>query len=210
MKLNKPSISMSNLLELFGDKGIFKIPAFQRDYSWTKENVEVLFDDLLSEMNKKEDYHLGNITVIVPHRFEQHIIDGQQRMTTLYFILKEVISRLEDYAKNNFSNKYLFNTDSRGNIISEKILTEAEKNIDIPLEIKELIKTRVDNINDMDQFIDFLLDNVYIFVTTFQIYHMPEIKEELIRSIFKHFINMNTKGKPFDQAEINNLMEYLK
>lgn len=210
MKINKPSLSMVNLQELFGDKGVLKIPAFQRSYSWTKDNINVLFDDLISEWELKEDYHLGNITLVVPHRFEQHIIDGQQRITTLFFILKEVISRLEEYPKNNFSNKYLNDCDPRGGkIISEKMLTEAEKNVDIPDEIKEEIKNRVDQI-DPDKFIDFLLDDVYLFVTKFQVYHMPEIKEELIKSIFKHFINMNTKGKPFDQAEINNLMAYLK
>lgn len=210
MKLNRPSLSMENLMGLFGDKGIFKIPSFQRDYSWTKENINILFDDLLAEMEKKEDYHLGNITVVIPHRFEQHIIDGQQRMSTLYFIMKDVISRLDEYVKNNYTTKYLSNTNSRGTFISEKILTEAEKNLDIPMEIKEQIKNRIDEIKDLDMFIDYLLDNVFIFITKFQIYDTPEIKEELIKSIFKHFINMNTKGKPFNQSEINNLMEYLK
>lgn len=78
-------ISISRLFNS-DDNGSFKnkpisVPAFQRPYSWNKENWGMLWDDIIEQIDQKE-YFLGSIVTISNEEgFE--IIDGQQRITTL-------------------------------------------------------------------------------------------------------------------------------
>ena len=69
----------------------FIVPSFQRGYRWTKNEVERLFNDLwefLAKSRKEigEFYCLQPIVVKrIPHRKSAYyLIDGQQRLTTIY------------------------------------------------------------------------------------------------------------------------------
>ena len=77
-------------------KGMYNVPVYQRPYSWDKEQVEVLIDDIIEAYNsdsKYEGYYTGNI--IIHDKNEKidgliqkyDIIDGQQRITTFSLIL---------------------------------------------------------------------------------------------------------------------------
>src|SRR5574344_515253 len=74
------------------DKDVLKynIPNYQRGYKWTKENIEVLLNDLRNffDNNQENDkyYCLQNIT-ICKNGSVFNLIDGQQRITTLYVLL---------------------------------------------------------------------------------------------------------------------------
>lgn len=90
---------MWNLETLF--ESIYEVPAYQRPYSWDKEQVEVLLADIsgvfFSE-EKEEGYYTGNLIVYdrndkVNGRIARYdIIDGQQRITTFSLILLAVYS----------------------------------------------------------------------------------------------------------------------
>lgn len=68
----------------------FEIPVYQRLYEWEKEQIETLLDDMKKAYNdNKKEYFIGNITTSKKVENEQEIyvlIDGQQRLTTLWFI----------------------------------------------------------------------------------------------------------------------------
>lgn len=82
-----------DLEELF--KQIYNVPVYQRPYSWEKEQVNVLLEDLFSsyEEDKNSGYYIGNIIIYdksekidgIINKYE--IIDGQQRITTFALIL---------------------------------------------------------------------------------------------------------------------------
>lgn len=90
---------MWNLETLF--KLIYEVPVYQRPYSWDKEQVEILLNDIaeayVSE-DKEEGYYTGNIIVYdVDNKVngiisKYDIIDGQQRITTFSLILLSVYS----------------------------------------------------------------------------------------------------------------------
>lgn len=65
-----------------GLKRKYIIPCFQREYSWKEEEIEQLIQNL---KDVKEKYCLGIIT-IQDKKNEMLLIDGQQRITTLYLI----------------------------------------------------------------------------------------------------------------------------
>lgn len=76
-------------------KQIYNVPVYQRPYSWDKEQVDVLLDDLFKAYteDKTLGYYVGNIIVHDSNSKENgsilkfEIVDGQQRITTFSLIL---------------------------------------------------------------------------------------------------------------------------
>lgn len=72
------------------------IPVYQRNYDWKPENCARLFDDLI-EMVKdgREEHFFGSIVSQTPHG-ERVIIDGQQRITTVFLLFAAIAKQLKD------------------------------------------------------------------------------------------------------------------
>ena len=60
----------------------FEIPFYQRAYSWRKQDIE----KLISDISAKDGHYFGNIVVKQNGDNKFIIIDGQQRLTTIYII----------------------------------------------------------------------------------------------------------------------------
>lgn len=70
-----------------GINGNFFIPAYQRGYRWTQDEVHKLLDDLLeSAIEGRKRYSLQPIVVKKRKNGDWELIDGQQRLTTLWLI----------------------------------------------------------------------------------------------------------------------------
>ncbi len=72
----------------------YVIPLFQRHYSWKKDQWKTLWDDFIElyEGNDERDHFLGAIVTMPidmqPHGISKYLlIDGQQRIITLFIIL---------------------------------------------------------------------------------------------------------------------------
>jgi len=63
----------------------FRIPPYQRPYSWTTEQVDDLWEDLLE--NASTGHFLGSLVLSTEHEFRPLVIDGQQRLTTLMILM---------------------------------------------------------------------------------------------------------------------------
>ena len=83
-----------NLENLF--KFIYNVPVYQRPYSWDKEQIDVLLNDIIEAYkseSKNEGYYTGNIIVFDKNDkingliTKYDIIDGQQRITSFTLIL---------------------------------------------------------------------------------------------------------------------------
>ncbi|WQR92701.1 DUF262 domain-containing protein [Helicobacter pylori] len=96
-----------NTINDFFSKGstIFSIPAYQRNYTWGKENCEKLLEDIINISQNKKTHFMGSITYIL-HWIDDGkslrqlrefvIIDGQQRITTLMLLLKAIETKIQD------------------------------------------------------------------------------------------------------------------
>lgn len=86
-------------------KGEFYVPSYQRGYRWDESQVNALLDDVYS--NKEKPYCLQPIVVRKDEQGRYELIDGQQRLTTLFIIYKFMIDRWPDYIENiNYSLTY--------------------------------------------------------------------------------------------------------
>lgn len=97
INVNKQSVAQ--LLET-GKTTPFVIPEYQRPYAWSDDQVTVLFDDLweftatLGGSEREGTYFLGCIVSYENDNKEQEIIDGQQRLTSLFLLLRAIYSHL--------------------------------------------------------------------------------------------------------------------
>ena len=85
---------MWNLENLF--KSIYNVPVYQRPYSWDREQIQVLLEDIYDSYtgpDKEDGYYTGNLIIFDKNEkingliSMYDIIDGQQRITTFSLIL---------------------------------------------------------------------------------------------------------------------------
>jgi uncharacterized protein with ParB-like and HNH nuclease domain len=97
ISVNKQSVS--ELLKT-GRTKPFIIPEYQRPYDWTSEQIETLFEDIwefattIGGLNQNSSYFLGSIVSFENEDAQQEIIDGQQRITSLFLLLRAIYTKL--------------------------------------------------------------------------------------------------------------------
>lgn len=97
ISVNKQSVS--ELLRT-GRTKPFIIPEYQRPYAWTTDEAETLFEDIwefattIGGLDQNGSYFLGSIVSFENEDGEQEIIDGQQRITSLFLLLRAIYTKL--------------------------------------------------------------------------------------------------------------------
>lgn len=103
-------------------RGTFYIPAYQRGYRWERTQVKTLLNDLYQCMEangQEKDYCLQPVVVQKKGvqkkgKLQYDLIDGQQRLTTIYILLRYAHQNFEtDYAHQNFEPKFSFKYETR-------------------------------------------------------------------------------------------------
>lgn len=97
------------------NKKQYCIPVFQRDYAWTEEQCTKLFEDIVMAYKKDRPHFCGSF-VYAPLGSKKHIdsyiiIDGQQRFTTLYILIKALADSADDDRDKDALQRYLYNED---------------------------------------------------------------------------------------------------
>lgn len=76
------------LAQLFSGDHVFSFPAFQRPYRWTKDEALTLVDDVAAACLRDDPgYFLGNLVLTRGTTREAMVIDGRQRLTTLFMLI---------------------------------------------------------------------------------------------------------------------------
>ncbi|GAA7200928.1 GmrSD restriction endonuclease domain-containing protein [Helicobacter pylori] len=119
----------------------FVIPIYQRVYSWEKEQCKQLWDDIIKTggNDQIEGHFIGSIVFVhdgiysTSHN-ELLIIDGQQRLTTITLLLTALRDHLNDedeflekFSRQKIQNRYLINSDEKGDKKFRLILSESDK-----------------------------------------------------------------------------------
>lgn len=90
----------------------YVIPLFQRSYSWTNKEWDILWKDLveLCEAENPRTHFIGSIvnmpTVSVPEGVAKFLlIDGQQRLTTIFILLILLRNKAHEMQKTEFAEE---------------------------------------------------------------------------------------------------------
>ena len=114
-----------NIGDLLGSNNLFKIPNYQRPYSWTEEatqlveDVENHIEENRGEKRKETQYFSGSIITCPNKDGSQDIIDGQQRLITICITLSILRHLISDESTKNQIHEMLIQKELPLNNISE-------------------------------------------------------------------------------------------
>ncbi|WQT55615.1 DUF262 and DUF1524 domain-containing protein [Helicobacter pylori] len=132
----------ATLLEFFeqNQTNQFVIPIYQRLYSWGKEQCKQLWDDIIKigGNDKMNGHFIGSILYVLDGNTHSNnpllIIDGQQRLTTITLLFIALRDHLNDedeflkkFSRQKIQNRYLINSDEKGDKKFKLILSESDK-----------------------------------------------------------------------------------
>lgn len=85
------------------------IPSYQRDYAWRERNVDDLFDDVEEALEVGGGHYLGTFILSQQDKGSPvHVVDGQQRLTTLTMVLDALIDAVNDPGiKQHYRNTFI-------------------------------------------------------------------------------------------------------
>ena len=129
--------------DLIGNGKIYRVPPFQRDYSWNEENWENLWQDILAlHRNPDSSHYMGALVLQSSSTSDKEftIIDGQQRLASLSIIAIAVIDKIQKLVEREeqknanqerqeiLKRTYLSDRDPRSLRYSSKILLNENNN----------------------------------------------------------------------------------
>ena len=211
----------------------FLIPEYQRPYSWTSDQIDTLFNDIWEftcnegGTDKEGTYFLGSIVSYENDRGEQEIIDGQQRITSIFLLLRAIYTKLNgveektEEAKNFINkiepliwstNKLTGKVDYSSILLNSKVISETEnetlKNI---LESGEIDKESEDNYSkNYNQILKLIeeksVENAlmiyqFIYALLNQVIILP-ITADSQETALTIFSTLNDRGLPLSDADI--------
>jgi hypothetical protein len=229
---------MNNTLELKTINELkqynFYIPSYQRGYRWTPNEVEELLNDIsefsprpVGESDKTTWYCLQPIVVKENKNKQFEVIDGQQRLTTIYLILHFLNSRYREpeklfeveYQTRNKSSSFLKNLEkgqhNESNVDFYHISNAYKK-------ICEWFDRPNFNINDFESKFKFNSkviwyesseDDAIAIFTRINIGKIPLTNAELIKALFLNSSNFDKKINDkirLKQLEISSEWDYIE
>ena len=89
----------ASYLELIGNGKTFRVPPYQRDYAWTQQEWEDLWNDVVELRGEPDSRHYMGALVVQTRGDRQFlVIDGQQRLATISLLALAVIRKLQRMA----------------------------------------------------------------------------------------------------------------
>lgn len=220
---------------LVDDEKFYQIPDYQRPYSWDKDNLSDLIEDLTTAylQNEKDTYFCGSLVLVNNEndkRFD--IIDGQQRITTftilacvfrdLYF--DKLNNRAKDYIKGSIQDKYEENKRKLKFLTNEKYQIDFEETVLKQIHFqstKQVEKDFKDNryLHNAHYLRDFIAEKVKehnIYINDFVIWFYENTVLTVITcpsqdSAIQIFNVLNDRGMPLSSIDIlkSSLMQKL-
>jgi uncharacterized protein with ParB-like and HNH nuclease domain len=195
----------------------YVIPLFQRSYSWDKKEWEVLWEDIveLCETENPRTHFIGSIvsmpTVSVPEGVAKYLlIDGQQRITTIFIILSLLRDRARENNQRNIADEinecYLVNKFKEGMDFFKLMPTQIDRET-----FKRIIQTREIEIEDqITRAYDFFKRKVKqknietetlkkVITTCFSIVSIVLDADDNPYLVFE---SLNSKGRPLTPADL--------
>lgn len=234
-------VNKQNVVDLLksGKDHPFVIPEYQRPYAWSDDEIVTLFDDLWdfsierTTASGAKTYFLGSIVSFENANGEKEIIDGQQRITSLFLLLRAVYSKLESEENKtkeveNFINKIQpalwLEDELTGDVDKSKILLRSDVATDQGNEIlRNILETGVADKNSRDNYSHNFNKFIELYeekakVSAMQMFHfinallnysiLLPISADSQDTALTIFSTLNNRGLPLSDADIFKSLIY--
>lgn len=89
----------TSYLELIGNGRTYRVPPYQRDYAWTQQEWEDLWNDIVELRGEPDGRHYMGALVVQTHSDREFfVVDGQRRLATICLLALAIIAKLERMA----------------------------------------------------------------------------------------------------------------
>ena len=170
------------------DNVTYEIPIYQRNYAWEKDEIAALVRDVWDACEKSKGvYYIGTLVTYDNDNTIFEVIDGQQRLTTLFLLLKALdkeVKNMLTYRARRKSNETIKNLPNFCGLYDNGIKTGY---INAVLAIKEIVED-----GRKEQFANYLLNSVHIIH-----YRVPKDVD-----LNHYFEVMNSRGEQLEKHEI--------
>jgi len=204
-------------------KGQIKIPKFQRDFVWSIEKTAKLLDSILKgypigtfilwETNERlnDIKNIGNLELPpVPDDIKvQYVLDGQQRITSLYAAFLGASIQKEGEKKiTNYGSIFVDLEGDIDNNDEQIIVSEQPENTFITL--NEILNFNDNLLEIKEQFSDEKFKKIHQYSQTFSTYDFSTVvlRKEDIDSAIEVFTRINTGGQTLTLFEIMSAKTY--
>lgn len=181
----------------------YMIPVYQRNYAWEEDEITALIKDVYdsASKNSKAPYYIGTLVTFKRGDSEYEVIDGQQRLTTIYIILKAL-------GVKQFRNKLTYGARKASASTIQKLDDypdlgeEVDDGIRNGYKFAEKAINTIINVSERKAFEQYFLHNVHIIH-----YSVPKDVD-----LNHYFEVMNSRGEQLEKHEIvkSKLSQYLK
>lgn len=207
---------LKGIFELINSDYNFLIPTYQRDYSWSEEQINVFLQDIWDRSVDKKTHYMGSLAIALDQKNKfLRLIDGQQRITTSLLLIKAMIEKFKNTKslsmpkellnlKDKLSKKYINASSDYGEMsYVKKILSNyfsfssSDKSFKASNSYKNYLQITnfLDNLK-AEEFDKFYLSFVYEFVIS-----ELRFKNDLGNEI-QIFENLNSKGMELSQWDL--------
>ncbi len=181
----------------------YVIPIYQRNYAWEEEEITALIKDVYDSFRKnpKAPYYIGTLVTYKRGDNAYEVIDGQQRLTTIYIILK-VMGYQELKNKLTFAARELSDSTLKKLDAHPKPGEEEDAGIRNGYAYADKAYNLIVNKTEIEAFNYFFLHHVHIIH-----YCVPKDVD-----LNHYFEVMNSRGEQLEKHEIvkSTLSQYLK
>ena len=197
-------IESININELFvNNKYKFIVPIYQRNYAWTVTEINALLDDIICKGNST--YYLGTIVSYKREDGRYEVIDGQQRLTTLFLIYLYIENYDKNYNNSILGDEKLIknNLDFEARKKYVKTLSDIANNIQITdNEVAKELVTGYKLINDYFEELNIGKGKIKTFFKNIKTTEIVIITVPENTDLNNYFKVMNTRGEQLEQHHI--------
>lgn len=180
-----------SIQDLFNQEGNtkYEIPIYQRNYAWENEEITALVNDVWDAYcQSKGTYFIGTLVTYDRGDNRYEVIDGQQRLTTLYLILKSLDCEVK--------SKLTYRSRKRSNDTINKLPGQEKDNPDLGIlrgfKVVENAINEIVGTENKENFTKYLLAQVHIIH-----YRVPRDV-----NLNHYFEVMNSRGEQLEKHEI--------
>ncbi|WP_418968496.1 DUF262 domain-containing protein [Alloscardovia omnicolens] len=187
---------------LFNGKDKYIIPLYQRAYAWEDKQITQLIEDI-NDVSEDENYYIGSL-IVAKREAGYEVVDGQQRLTSLYLLLnclKTFKTEYEQLPQLNVEHTLTFDCRKKSNDTLEKISKlpqENGNNLDMG-QIEEGIQSGINILNELIAQKDFDRD---AFIKKLERVILYRIEMPEHTDLNRYFEVMNTRGEQLEQNDI--------
>ncbi len=196
---------------IFDTNAHYVIPRYQRAYAWEDKEIVQLIDDI-NDIDSSENYYIGSLVVSkIQGKAETYeVVDGQQRLTTLFLLLQYLVS--EGVLEGEVGQTLTFDCRSKSKYTLsniQQILTNKKLSADQEESIDQSILNGIKAIRQKFTSDKGLNKDEFVSRLQHVILYRIEVPEHT--DLNRYFEIMNTRGEQLEQHDIlkARLMRFL-